>query len=409
MCPADRFFEVTSALKKTIEEGVKENVLEMALKGHVSSPFYMVGRMNGQSVVLNVEKGKLKLRVDGEAKEAGKEVVYSLNGRNNIHGKEESDGSAEEGSQGIELGVSQRGDAMPGSVIGMDTIAETGGSMPGVFDQVDDASAVAGAGDGGDASSVGAAGELGERPGLKSAPSLPFRETGAGLPAEGDGKFPETGGTAVAVAVTETGKDEGTCGGFEVVERKEVYERENASRGGSEGASASLCDLGSQKREADGDGGSSLIGDIEAMLLRLGAPGAVRDDGGASQSGGGPSGGTGGGSGKESDEGTTGSFGTGERSSSSVSLRSVRCCRLTRNGGIDPSPDQKKIRNEDRNGSKSGGSCRGTESAYGATLWDGVPGLWHTGLHGSTVASPGGLPASRALSAGAKEGGAGGF
>ena len=319
MCPADRFFEVTSALKKTIEEGVKENVLEMALKGNVSSPFYMVGRMNGQSVVLNVEKGKLKLRVDGEAKETGQEVVYPLNGKNNIHGKEASYGNAEEGSQGIELGVPQRGDAVSGGIIGMDAVAETGGSVPGVFDQVDDASSMAGTGNGGNASSPGAASEPGERPGLKSAPSLTHRETSAGLPADGDGKFPETGGTAVEVTVVETGKDQGTGHGGEVVERKEVYEKGNATGRGSEGASASPGDLGSPQREVDGDGGGGLIGDIEAMLLRLGAPGAVRNDGSASQPGGGPSGETGRGPGKEGDEGAPGGPGKGESGSSSVS------------------------------------------------------------------------------------------
>ena len=33
LCPADRYFEVATDLKKIIEQGVKDNVLELALKG----------------------------------------------------------------------------------------------------------------------------------------------------------------------------------------------------------------------------------------------------------------------------------------------------------------------------------------------------------------------------------------
>src|SRR5215471_10968375 len=63
LCPADRFFEIATVLRKTIEAGIKENLLEIALRGQPKAPFYMVGRMEGQSVVLHAEKGKLKLSV----------------------------------------------------------------------------------------------------------------------------------------------------------------------------------------------------------------------------------------------------------------------------------------------------------------------------------------------------------
>jgi Integrase core domain len=33
LCPADRCFEIQAELRKTIEQGVAENVLEMALRG----------------------------------------------------------------------------------------------------------------------------------------------------------------------------------------------------------------------------------------------------------------------------------------------------------------------------------------------------------------------------------------
>jgi hypothetical protein len=76
LCSADRYFEVHGELRRTIEKGVEENVLELALRGQPRSPFYMVGRMEGQSVVLKAEKGKLRMTVDSEEEKSGrKELV----------------------------------------------------------------------------------------------------------------------------------------------------------------------------------------------------------------------------------------------------------------------------------------------------------------------------------------------
>jgi len=47
-------------VKKTIQSGIQDNLLEMALRGQPKAPFYLIGRMEGQSVVLKAEKGKLK-------------------------------------------------------------------------------------------------------------------------------------------------------------------------------------------------------------------------------------------------------------------------------------------------------------------------------------------------------------
>jgi transposase InsO family protein len=71
LCPADRFFEIETALKRTLEQGVEENALEMALRGKPRDPFYMVGRMGDQSVVIRAEKGKVKMLVDDN-----NELVY---------------------------------------------------------------------------------------------------------------------------------------------------------------------------------------------------------------------------------------------------------------------------------------------------------------------------------------------
>ena len=56
MLPADRFFEIATDLRQTIEKGIEENTLELALRGRPVDPFYMVGRMGGQSVVIRAEK-----------------------------------------------------------------------------------------------------------------------------------------------------------------------------------------------------------------------------------------------------------------------------------------------------------------------------------------------------------------
>ena len=71
LCPADRFFEIDAALKKTLEKGVEENALELALRGQPRDPFYMVGRMGDQSVVIRAEKGRVKMLLDDN-----QELVY---------------------------------------------------------------------------------------------------------------------------------------------------------------------------------------------------------------------------------------------------------------------------------------------------------------------------------------------
>ena len=78
LCPADRFFEIQHDLKRTLAKGVEENALELALRGRPVDPFYMVGRMGGQSVVIRAEKGKVKMLVDGKDQPPEKELVYDV-------------------------------------------------------------------------------------------------------------------------------------------------------------------------------------------------------------------------------------------------------------------------------------------------------------------------------------------
>ena len=158
MCPADRFFEIQSELRKTIETGIQENLLELALRGKPQAPFYMVGRMDGQSVVLRAEKGKLKLSVSDQNNNQEQELTYDLNQQNRKDGTEETHPSA----------PSQCPGQSPGGAGGVDGTVQAGGSLPPAQHQLDHVQPVAAAGDGGDAASLGEPGQSGQGPGVES-------------------------------------------------------------------------------------------------------------------------------------------------------------------------------------------------------------------------------------------------
>src|SRR5512147_1706936 len=80
LCPADRFFRIAQELRQVIERGIQANILELALRGEPQQPFYMVGRLGEQSVVIRAEKGRVQLRVDGEEPTPGQAVSYDLAG-----------------------------------------------------------------------------------------------------------------------------------------------------------------------------------------------------------------------------------------------------------------------------------------------------------------------------------------
>jgi transposase InsO family protein len=167
LCPADRYFEIQSGLRKTIEQGIKDNLLEMALRGKPRLPFYMVGRMEGQSVVLRAEKGKLRLSVEDEEDDKTQEVVYNLEGEGDGYGKDGEDKTREEKTDD-----EPRGDGeVPGGAVGMDGAAETRGDLPGDGGAVDGAGTVAETGDGGDAAGPGAEGEAGQGAGSVPPPA----------------------------------------------------------------------------------------------------------------------------------------------------------------------------------------------------------------------------------------------
>ena len=161
--PADRYFEIQGEMRKVMEKGIAENVLEMALRGKPREPFYMVGRMEGQSVVLRAEKGKLRLLVDDEGEGKTQELVYEVNRREESEGsreREEGDGKGREaGGREAAAGVGAYGRGeVPGGVDAVDGAAEAGRDLPGDGSDVGGLATMAGPGDGGDAVGLAAPG-----------------------------------------------------------------------------------------------------------------------------------------------------------------------------------------------------------------------------------------------------------
>ena len=160
MCPADRFFEIQSELRKTMETGIQENLLELALRGKPQAPFYMVGRMDGQSVVLRAEKGQLKLSVSDQNNNQEQELVYDLNQNN-----QQRKAGTEKTQPATHLpGVGQS----PGGAGRVDGALQTGGSLPPTGHQLDHVQPLAAAGDGGDAASLGEPRQSGQGSGVES-------------------------------------------------------------------------------------------------------------------------------------------------------------------------------------------------------------------------------------------------
>jgi len=258
LCPADRYFEIQAELRKTIEQGIAENVLEMALRGKPREPFYMVGRMEGQSVVLRAEKGKLRLMVDDEEGGGKQEMVYEVTAkekeRDRSLEREDKDGKGgeaeggEAGNRGEEREEGFRsygGREVPGGALGMDGEAQTRRGLPGVGSRVEFIEPVAGAGDGGDALGVAATdfGD-GEESGIELA--------SCGIVgAEEQGRGDERIGAAFGSTPEEPGQAGGVTGGWCREEGLTIY-RENPD--GTKGMAAQEGLGGEQQKACAGAG-----------------------------------------------------------------------------------------------------------------------------------------------------------
>jgi len=305
MCPADRFFEVRSDLRKVIERGIQDNLVELALRGKPQRPFYMVGRVDGQSVVMQASKGKLVMTVGDKDSNQREEVLCDLReGKVDIH--ESENGGTEDGAAAVHGGGEVQGGAGP-----VDGARLRGGAVQGAGDDVEHAEPVAGAGDGGDGAvagaeevgaarehaaepaPAGAAGEEGGAPGAGGCGQPAAAEPGAGQAAEGPAE-PAAADTARAVKAEPELTPElvarvlnmlasGLAPGYGM-----PCEAGVAARGGGGHAQTQTCvgrgdaaplpaAAGRDGGQEDGEGGGAGAGGVAQDVARVAAPGAGGD------------------------------------------------------------------------------------------------------------------------------------
>ena len=274
LCPADRFFAIAQELRQVIERGIQDNVLELALRGQPRSPFYMVGRMGEQSVVIRAEKGQVKMLVDGEEPRPHQEVIYDLEGGSHEHRNQSPEGTA----------ALQCAAASAGGAVDLERAPWDEGSLSGTGDPSQRALRLGETGPGGDAPSAGA----GEAPGTGTSPES---ETGAlagasGLRAEGtNGQVGEaTGQAARTESTTAQQVDDPRGAGGSCDEQSEIP----SSAAGS-GPAAGAVDHAGAERGVKCPGGGPAVRCLAQDLLQVGAAGPGGDGGSVGRSGTGPS------------------------------------------------------------------------------------------------------------------------
>lgn len=235
LCPADRFFEIASALRHTIETGIQENLLEMALRGQPKAPFYMVGRMEGQSVILRAEKGKLKLSVDNGNQ--NQELVYDL---------KQSPTQTVPAGQPQLLGPGES----PSGPGGLDRPVPAHGSVPAIESALDHFQPLAAPGDGGHAPSLGTPGQpdQGRSPQSTPAAVAPAPATPA--------RFEPLDAAAPAAPAKQDCQPSARSG------KNGLDESQSPTTGGT--------DLAGPLRPTDGHGGGPSPGHLPAAVLPMG-------------------------------------------------------------------------------------------------------------------------------------------
>jgi len=277
--PADRYFEIQGELRKVMERGIAENVLEMALRGKPREPFYMVGRMEGQSVVLRAEKGKVRLLVDDEGEGKTQELVYEVSRKEESGGsreREERDGKGRESGEAGEAGRREEraegngaygAGEVSGGVDPVDGAEEAGRSLPGDGGGVGSLEAVAGSGDGGDAIGIAAPGPGGEGGGLEP-PSCRI------IGGEEPGGDNEGIGKEIEKAARKPEGSPGSAGGSGG-EKGLIIKEDPDGEGEKAGAgSGGHCPAGAQWG-LDRDGGSGAVGGVPQDVLRVGGSSAA--------------------------------------------------------------------------------------------------------------------------------------
>ena len=296
LCPADRFFEIQGELRKVMERGIEENVLETALRGQPCKPFYMVGRMGDQSVVIRAEKGKVRMLVDGAETESEEELVYDVD----KHAAGEEDGTE------AAAGVAGTGEVR-GGLVGVGRAPQAHGSVPGAGDQVGDLERLAEPCDGGDdlgpgaeaAPGAGTDGDAGSEAlppaGEDRATRQPYEQAGEAVrddPEQWTERDEEVLRRAVSTQVALLRGEEVPI----VLEllrdcvARQERQTDEAEQTGCPGAAEGGADPEGQIRGAECLGGGEAAGGQPQDLLQVGEAGAGGDDGGPLRARLGPSG-----------------------------------------------------------------------------------------------------------------------
>ncbi len=258
LCPADRFFEIQSQLRKTMEAGIQDNLLELALRGKPQAPFYMVGRMDGQSVVLRAEKGKLKLSVSDQQNNE-QELTYDLSKDND---RQRNDSPQKANAQP----PAQRPGQGPGSAGGVDRTVQAGGCLPAAEHQLDHLQPLAAPGDGGDAPGAGEPRQLEQG----RSPESPAPGVAPEPATVGDGRQTDQ----------PPGTDKQTCQPAGVCGKNGVDECQSQSASGSH--------LQSPQRPDDRGGGGPDTGHQPPAVLPVGTTGVAGAPDGAGRPADGP-------------------------------------------------------------------------------------------------------------------------
>jgi transposase InsO family protein len=153
LCPADRFFAIAQELRQTIERGIADNVLELALRGQPRSPFYMVGRLGEQSVVIRAEKGQVKMLIDGQETVPAQQEV-----RCDLHPPTAARQEVHEPETTTEVTASPGATAGPTDCAGPERLADSSGSGAAIGGVAQDLLQVAETGVSGDGASAGRSG-----------------------------------------------------------------------------------------------------------------------------------------------------------------------------------------------------------------------------------------------------------
>jgi transposase InsO family protein len=268
LCPADRYFEIQHELRKVLEAGVEENVLEQALRGRPQSPFYMVGRLGEQSVVIRAEKGKVRMQVDGDELGQSKELVYQMEAKDGTGPDDPSHRAPQ--TPACESGASRCEDQMRGSAFDLVGTAQARGDLPGAGDQLGGAQQLAEQSVGGDDAGAGhesTAPEPTDGIAPASAETLCEQVSAAGGEAQQAGETAQRGDGHQA-----EGAGEGVT--HESDPTPSLRERTSSPPPGRDDSE------GSRRRDERAGRGPG-VGSEPQDLLQVGTTGAGSDDGGA--------------------------------------------------------------------------------------------------------------------------------